>query len=81
MTNIHLDRHQALNMQHPFQCIATVQPQTHNRSASYLLAACGPKLWSVALESGDVASEWSAVDAEVGLSDFLSNPESGLSIT
>ena len=45
-------------MKHPFQCIATVKPLEN----AFLLAACGPKLLSTCLTTGEVVSEWTATE-------------------
>lgn len=46
-----------ITMQHPFQCITAVQT---NDDDSCLIAACGPNLISLSLNSGEILSHWTA---------------------
>ncbi|KAK3047665.1 tRNA (guanine-N(7)-)-methyltransferase non-catalytic subunit trm82 [Extremus antarcticus] len=47
-------------MDHPFQCIEVV----HRIDTPYLLSACGPKLSSTSLSTGEVVSTWTAPGSE-----------------
>ena len=50
-----------VKMQHPYQCIATVNLANDEASdGDYLLAACGPKLLMVSAIEGKVTSSWSS---------------------
>ncbi|KAK3706319.1 tRNA (guanine-N(7)-)-methyltransferase non-catalytic subunit trm82 [Vermiconidia calcicola] len=63
-------------MNHPFQRIEIVNPpgaQCHH--PGYLLAACGPRLLSTCLATGNVVSEWTVDVGSVQVS-ALNDPES-----
>jgi tRNA (guanine-N(7)-)-methyltransferase subunit TRM82 len=60
-------------MRHPFQCITTIHPSSSQNA--YLLAACGPKLLSTCLRTGDIKSQWTSEDLKDP--SILSNPGNG----
>ena len=49
-------------MHHPYQCLATCRPSEDG--SAYLLAASGPKLFSISLEDGTVAGRWPVEDSQ-----------------
>jgi tRNA (guanine-N(7)-)-methyltransferase subunit TRM82 len=60
-------------MRHPFQCITAIYPSSSQNA--YLLAACGPKLLSTCLRTGDIKSQWTPEDLKDP--SILSNPGDG----
>ncbi|KAK5116310.1 hypothetical protein LTR85_009282 [Meristemomyces frigidus] len=64
-------------MQHPFQCIASVQLPGQATGEEYLAAACGPRLMLVNAGKGIVAARWSTSPTNATSEDKYDEAEAG----